>query len=847
MMRSESIRKILRLNMGLAWIEGLFVLGQYLRTPSESDAAVLLGFSLLRLSLLLGILLTLAMIGFGFVTSVRTSWWEQQIGKSVAHAFEQTWIFWLLVSLSVFLYFFIFANDHYLGFLAGYRIRLIPILGWTALVVLQALISWLYIRDVELRVFERFHSVLFPAGVALLLIVLFAVFIGVTRIGLTPDSVYWQPVGTPILLYQVLIVWLIAAFFYGFMKKSPSTKQLDLLVALGLWIVACILWLSQPLTPAYNIFEARPPNFQMYPFGDALRYDVTANGFLIGKPIPSDFWIKPLYSLFLSLLHLIAKDDYGLLVSLQVMILATIPVFVYLLTGELSNRFAGVLAGILVIVRERNGIGLSNVIEVSHSRLLMSDILTMGFVVVLVWMFIRWVKRKDQSGTALFIIGGITALLFLMRGHPVVLFPGFLVLLLLLRFFHFRIRWVDFIALSLGFVLPIIPWFWRNYETLGKIAFQSPVSQYSSQMAGLYSMEPQLGSLPRRFQETNSAYYERMQRQVVQFVKEHPGEVARFISAHYVHNTVLSYLYLPHSFNIEGLRTYIATEKFWRGWKGNMSTSGWILLVFNLTMIALGLSVAWGELKGYAFIPLFVSVAYNVSVAVGRLSGWRFILPIDWMTLVYYSIGLMQLSVMVEFLLTGRFQAWGQREPQSLVRQRQNVHAYTPVLGWGIFFFGIGLMLTYGHKLFPQAEMQTSEQLIRIFEENANSTLPSLGTADIETFLNSDQAIILRGEALYPAFFKAKSGSLNYNWRSFEAKPYDRFIFYLLGNSSSGIVLPLESSPSVFPQGVDVIVLGCQTDTGYVQALSVVVLGDSPVTYIRDPMPALTCPLPEPQ
>ena len=296
----------------------------------------------------------------------------------------------------------------------------------------------------------------------------------------------------------------------------------------------------------------------------------------------------------------------------------------------------------LVILRERNGIALSNVIEVSHAKLLMSDVFTMGLMALMLWLLIRWIRKPDLHRSAPFVVGGLVALLTLTRGHPIVLFPviGCILLFLAPRP---ALRWRSILLLTAGLVLPLVPWFWRNYQAMGKVAFQNPVSPYSANVAGLYSMTPLLAS-PRTFNETDSAYYERLQKQIVQFVVEHPAELVRFISAHYAHNAVFSYVYLPHSFAIETVRTYVKTEPFWHQWQGSFSNQGRVLLALNIVVLSLGLGRAWRDVKWYAFIPILVGIGYNLSIAVGRLSGWRFILPADWTTMIHYARHLIQLG-----------------------------------------------------------------------------------------------------------------------------------------------------------------------------------------------------------
>lgn len=844
-MKTDLIRRVVRINLGLAFVEGLFVFWQYVQTQSEPGAAVFLGFSPLRLVILLGVLVILAALGYELLLSLHGHWWEEKVGRNLTQFHKRAGVFWFFIAALGALYFILFSSEHALGRLAAFRSSLSPILVWVALINVAALVSFLALRAYDLPVLHTFWDAWLPSIVALIALVFIILFVAATRIGLKPDAVYWQDPGTPLLLPQVWVAWITGMIlFYLLGRFNPSSlKKTDLFICFGLWIVASLLWLNQPLTPAYNALEPKAPNFQVYPFGDALLYDDVAHGFLIGKPLQSDFWIKPLYSLFLATLHLFSKENFGLLISMQVILFAAIPVFVYLLTSELSNRPAGLVAAFLVILRERNGIALSNVIEVSHSKLLLSDVFSMGLMALMLWLLIRWIRNPDLHRSAPFVVGGLVALLTLTRGHPIMLFPviGCILLFLAPRP---ALRWRSILLLTAGFVLPLIPWFWRNYQTMGKFAFQNPISPYSAHAAGLYSMTPRLVASPKIFNETDSAYYERLQKQVIQFVVEHPAELVKFTSAHYAHNAIFSYIYLPHSFEIETARTYVKTEPFWQRWRGSLSNQGWVLLALNIVVLSLGLGRTWKDVKWYAFLPILVGIGYNLSVAVGRLSGWRFILPADWITLVYYAIGLMQVAYLVRYLLSGTTEPASMVEQNLLSARSSTFSLY--VIGFGALFLSVSLFLTYGHKLFtPREADPTQEQLIEIFQENSEFT--QLPSDAIKVFLEQDNAVLLSGQSLYPAFFKPKSGVLNYYWLAFEAKPYSRIVFHLLRAQSVGVILPVSSRPSTFPDGANVIVVGCTNENNYIDAVSVVITSTQPhIVYNRDPMSPLTCPLPEP-
>ena len=328
------------------------------------------------------------------------------------------------------------------------------------------------------------------------------------------------------------------------------------------------------------------------------------------------------------------------------------------------------------------------------------------------------------------------------------------------------------------------------------------------------------------------------------FILQHPGEVMRFVSAHYFHNVIYSYVYLPQSFRIESLRAYVTTEPFWSAWLGGLSMQGWLLLFVNMALIALGIGSAWRHYKFLALVPILIGMGYNASVSVGRISGWRFIQPADWITLVYYSLGLTQLFHLVGFLLSHRNQDEPSMEEAPL--PRQTIPHYVQSTGYAILFILLGMVIPYGDRIFTgrYAEKPAEQLLDEFFTATARLSQP-YSEDDLADFLREDGAQILYGRAIYPYYIEADRGPINHAWPAYKPRPYNRLVIYLSGPISTSVILPFASSDFDFPDGADAIVLGCVNDQGDMEALSIFVREDAPALFLREPFPELTCPFPE--
>jgi hypothetical protein len=249
--------------------------------------------------------------------------------------------------------------------------------------------------------------------------------------------------------------------------------------------------------------------------------------------------------------------------------------------------------------------------------------------------------------------------------------------------------------------------------------------------------------------------------------------------------------------------------------------------------------------KASAIVPLLIGMGYNASVSVGRISGWRFILPADWITLVYFSIGLIQLSNMVRFIVTRSSQDDSARDDRRAAESSSP--SWMRTAGFAILFLLIGTAVTYGNRLFSNRyPVKPAGQLTSEFLTLTASLAQPFTENGLNAFLQSDRAIIAYGQGIYPYYLESDSGPINHAWPAYKPRPYNRVVFYLVGSESFNVVLPMPSTKFDFPDGANVIVLGCSNNNGDVEAISVLLVDDSPTLYLREPLPELACPFPEP-
>lgn len=684
------------------------------------------------------------------------------------------------------------------GGLSAYRDKLMPAAIWVILILLQFLIiAGLWRADGI-----RFSTDIKPAVYIFTFLALFFGFILLTRLGIEPKRGYWQDLGTPLMLHQVVLAFaacLSVLYILKRLRGAVPVKIESILIPSLLWLAAFVYWNWLPLPPGHFAPKPVAPDFQYYPFSDAELYDLAAHVFLLGNGMPADTVVnKPLYSFFLALGHLLFNENYAGLISFQVFILAGIPALVYLAISELAGRFAGLLSAFLVLLREANSISLTNVIQVSHSKLLLTDVPAMAFAALLLYLSILWLKRRPQGAAWPLGIGALIGCFALMRSQALIFLPFLVVYLFLQYAANRKAAWMQSILLIVGAVVFLLPQMYRNYSLSGKFSVNySP--RYSYMLTGQFSRDGV--TLPRLPDESDETYIKRANQKVVNFILSDSLYVLDFIAGHFLHNQIQSVLFLPGALNADDMSAYVKVFPFWKNWDGTMPTISLVFIFINLALISIGAVFMWKQHGWLAFLPAIFFVAYLAGLSLFGYSGWRFLLPVDWIIITYYSTGITAASSALYGLIQGaRTDTPAETSPADV--------RFRPAFSFRTVFQILPLILMAGSIL------PLSERIIpKRFENQDPALLISLMNlapaekATVQNFISLPQAFIGRGLAIYPRFFKPGAGLSNPPYLPVE---YDRLSFQLISTAAQGVVFPASFPPDGFHGGDDVIVLGCR-------------------------------------
>jgi hypothetical protein len=869
-MKVRTASGILRAYLLLPAIEAAFAIALVFATPSEGGRALALGLSPSRWVLVLGLLAlgALSAILFWLQRKKHKSW--PPIERSVLSAIRHPVFYPFLIALSLvvavgafylLLLTFKFTDDYVRSLL----LRAFPLVLWLFLLSVQTIILAPRLRFGGRP--SQAHA--WRAGlIAFGVIGLMALFVSMTGLGLQPDGTGWENPGTPLLATQILIAWLGALLLYGLIRLLEKRfgwrlSRLDLAAALIIWLLAIWLWQAEPLTPTFFSPTPRPPNAQFYPYSDAATHDLAAQRFLVGEGF-TEVVEKPLYSFFLVMLHTLVGQDYANLVAAQIVVLAFFPAVLYFLGGQMHHRFSGAILALAIILRETNSIALSGEINISHSKLLMTDLPAALGMALFTLLLLRWLQADHRKLRWPLWVGAALGALLLLRSQIIILIP----ILLVVAWWHggktLRTRSAYAGLLLLGFALTAVPWMWRNYQHTGQFGYSQPLQ--ALYLAKQYSLTPEEADpgFPEGTQV--SEYVSLGFAKVVQFSLSYPSEVAGFITAHFLHNEVSSLLALPMRFDLAdkmvtfynlrpfwidaedrlwseccSLESYINDTPYWQEWDGALPADAWLPLLANMVILSIGVAAVWRKVSWLVLVPIGIHIFYNLSTSIARVSGWRLILPVDWVLLLFYCVGL------------GHLTAWAWR---FLMGADLTVVARPPARGSQVENWrGQGLLVLAGGLLLAGALLPLAEGIIpaRYAKLNSDaaaaawqaSPLSELTELDVEIFLRQTGAHLFWGRGLYPRYYAAGTGEPGGNGSAFNIQPFTRLAFWVVGPEYNQVALPLQESPS-FPNGVDVIVLGCAEDTYFRASAVLFPGGEAPDVIADDPNLFVCSPTAEP-
>lgn len=655
-----------------------------------------------------------------------------------------------------------------------------------------------------------------------------------TGLGLAFREDYWYGAGVPALPLQVLTAlalgWLAAR-----LTASRPGRGTDALFFLLAWGVTAFLWAREPIRSSFFMPGPFRPGEAFYPFSDAALFDTGGQFALIGQGLMNgQVFDRVLYMAFSAYLHALAGQDFTTLMAVQAVLFASLAGILYLLGRELGGRGLGVSLAAITALRGVNSIAAAGWMDLANPKMTLTDFPTAIGAALFTLLLVRWLKYPAARRGSALMAGGVLGLALMLRVHVLLLLAPAAALALLVTRFRWRLWLPGLLLMALGMAAAATPWDLRN-QSKGAPPFDLYFHSLRVVLQARYGWPPAPAPVP-----TPSAYpyapdvwtgvMTRVKEEALKACEDTPCRVLN----HFLHNAAASVLYLPASPRLDDLRATVKeTLPFWRqDWTGEgVPVSAGVMMTANLGLIALGLTLGWKHGCWPAMAPLAVFGMYLVSNALAQTSGGRYIVPVDWVTALYFLWGAL-------FLLGARGIVPGGEGSAS----EQKVTSYPALAG------GFALILLLGAAV-PLSERLAAPRYTSAPDAEAaimSITAGGVEDAALRSFLEQPEAGFWMGRMLYPRFYDMDKGEtasdIPYN-----VMPYPRMAFTLIGpQGQTGVTLPGRVRGR-FESGMDVVVLGCYrplrggVQTGYIDALAVIPQGWE--AALRDPLPELKCPL----
>jgi hypothetical protein len=850
-------RKPISVFFGLSGLAALTAFVSLLSIPADPKNSIIFGFSLQRLAMM-GILLAFfAIFGTAAVQSWRGSrfiialqW--QLVERPLLHQSLLTLsgllllAGWIALNLPLYRY----------GVFQSYIVRLTPMLVWMTFVGGLAFLYLLIFRyglhwNTQQAAFRSHKKSFLLAGLIFLAFLLTWGTMALTGRGFYSGENYWYEAGVPLLGLQLLAALGIALFVYWIERKhiepAPKSlwwsKHLNIVVFILVWVVTAALWAQEPVQSSY--FSPGPyyPNQEFAPYSDAASFDIKAQFALIGEGLDKGrFLDRGFYPAFLVFLHVLGGDDYNLLMMIQAAVFAILPAALFLMGTALHSRALGIFLAFLGAARGLNSIASATMINSANPKMMMTDYPTAVLLAVFTACVMFWFLRPGSRLAVIVVAGGAVGAASLFRTNALFVLP---IVLIAALFVYKKRHWLYLGAVTLllgSALLIVLPWSIRN----DRLFDNTFLSIYHKRVTMVESSRFRDATPKKPKTNPTSPVDAEIQRsiQIDPRLQRYFG-IADTASKHFLNNLSASLLILPTSTTYHDLSNTVKAPFWDPEWDGSDIRFGeFAMLLGNLILIALGISLAWKHAGIAGWMPLLIFLNYHAINALARTSGGRYLVPVDWVLIIYYALGLFQVSLWaISLFSTSSFHSLSVENPSSSQRTFKQQAAPVGILLAAVLL--IGFLPILSESIFPrQFEPQTNQEALAALITRDASVQSIIDPATMTEFLASEGALVLRGKLLNPRYFFHNEG-IPARWAPYSALEYPRLAFTMIGAyGSKGVILPLSSSPTYIQNGGEAIVIGCQAD-GFTQAAYLWTANDH-VLYQREPPAPLVCPLPEP-
>ena len=831
----------------------LFCAFKLLRIPADQKNAFLFGLSKERLLMFSGFVLLLSADILALICRRKT--YPLILNNNL---FEK-----ICLALSVLSLFLFLMPDYRFHKASAYYNRLKPYILWLFLTTTLFTVFFRYTKDR----FSRFHEFLtnlitqrkFIIPVFLLILAGIA-FIEISGLGKTVEASLWNKNGVPLQSIQLFSAIVIFAVLWKRRIFMRIVKHRRLFHFLLIWAAAALIWSLAPKSPHFFSPGPYEPDLQYYPYSDAVTYDIAAQtavngwGFNLKRTV-----LKPALVFIDFLSHLVTGNNYNLSMYVQSGLFAILPAIIFLFGEAIGGIGCGYLAAVFSVFKEWNALNTHTVLTI-HSRLIMSEFLMQIIFASFCYAVFRWLKKDGKENFYAVIAGGTVMLGIFTRYNFMGFVPAALLLVIIAYKKHMRNLLKPLLFFFLSMFLTAAPMIIRDAVTssgmISELTYtiQNVLIRQRFQEKSPFSDADGADSgddSPKALQPQNTSDFSRNQNdefntgQITQefsnnnSIKNLP--LLPSIFNHSLHNFTASFLTLPMEITFQDLPHLYTQEGdgLWRdNWQGGFSFGQWMMVgLWVITgSITFGLLIKNFGIAGFS-IPYFWFV-YAFSIGFSRSSGGRYVVPMNW-------IPMLLLAYLITLICSKGLQPVLPEKSSPFISGKK---IYWALAAFTLFFTAMLLF----ENFMPSRKTAAQESDLTIIKERL-SDHEEIDWAMAEKQEEEGLLHITHGVVAYPRFYYYLKGE-HASYGSAMVKDFSRLTFMGINMGDEDDILyqeylmPHKDTIDPFPRDSIFRAVSCRSEFGYEDILAVTI--ETPqgevYTYMRDPLPEFSCPVPEP-
>ena len=468
--------------------------------------------------------------------------------------------------------------------------------------------------------------------------------------------------GTGLTFIQVALSLLVAAVGYHLYSLGKGRRLLHFegITYFALWIITVVGWWLLPTPCGTDRPGPFPPNYICYPQVTDSVYSIGSHYISLGQGILNHWFTdKPFYMIFLSVGQALFGWQIDRYLAFQVLIIALMAPLGYAIGKRLLNPLAGLffalllagqMAGAVIAYPEAGGVN----VWMENSELLTALLLMITSLFVIVGL------GKNGQLWHFLLAGGVIALAGFTRLNPWFVLPGTIALVVIVTRRNKGLLIRSLAAFGLGLLLISTPGVAFNRSESGEYYILQKMRDILFFRYDISSIPFGNVVKPRSQLITKQvAHYRLVEGSTIPNDAQVYWQGAVSILPSVADNIAKTILRFPLQMNPIPLEM-AANNQSWaetsqtESWRYDLLPSQILLATFNLGLLFFGAAITIKKLgpKGWIFPIVFFS--YHFGNGIALTSGGRYLEPVFWIPISYYSVGIVSMLGLVSGKGSGR-------------------------------------------------------------------------------------------------------------------------------------------------------------------------------------------------